>query len=116
MYLADICTVSVNIAGLPGISIPVGVDKEEMPIGMQLIGNRFQEETILNAAYTLEQEIKFRENYKPEFKKWDMWDRQKMSHENAEKCRIKIRIKNDKIWQKKWDIFGLSQVSQKEEK
>ena len=39
MYLADICTVSVNIAGLPGISIPVGVDKEGMPIGMQLIGN-----------------------------------------------------------------------------
>ena len=68
MYLADICTVSVNIAGLPGISIPVGVDKEGMPIGMQLIGNRFQEETILNAAYTLEQEIKFRENHKPEFK------------------------------------------------
>ena len=68
MYLADICTVSVNIAGLPGISIPVGVDKEGMPIGMQLIGNRFQEETILNAAYTLEQKIKFRENYKPQFK------------------------------------------------
>ena len=68
MYLADICTVSVNIAGLPGISIPVGVDKEGMPIGMQLIGNRFQEETILNAAYALEQEIKFRENHKPEFK------------------------------------------------
>ena len=65
MYLADICTVSVNIAGLPGISIPVGVDKEGMPIGMQLIGNRFQEETILNAAYTLEQEIKFREKHKP---------------------------------------------------
>ena len=68
MYLADICTVSVNIAGLPGISIPVGVDKEGMPIGMQLIGNRFQEETILNAAYTMEQKLKFRENYKPEFK------------------------------------------------
>ena len=65
MYLADICTVSVNVAGLPGISIPVGVDKQGMPIGMQLIGNRFQEETILNAAYTLEQQIKFRENYKP---------------------------------------------------
>ena len=69
MYLADICTVSVNIAGLPGISIPVGVDKEGMPIGMQLIGNRFQEEVILNAAYTFEQKIKFRERYKPEFKK-----------------------------------------------
>lgn len=69
MYLADICTVSVNIAGLPGISIPCGVDKEGMPIGMQLIGNKFCEETILNAAYTFEQAIKFRENYKPEFRK-----------------------------------------------
>ncbi|MFR2570751.1 MAG: Asp-tRNA(Asn)/Glu-tRNA(Gln) amidotransferase subunit GatA [Clostridia bacterium] len=68
MYLADICTVSVNIAGLPGISIPVGVDKEGMPIGMQLIGNKFCEETILNAAYTFEQDYKFREKYKPEFK------------------------------------------------
>lgn len=67
MYLADICTVSVNIAGLPGISIPCGVDSQGMPIGMQLIGNRFQEETILNAAYTFEQAIKFRENYKPQF-------------------------------------------------
>lgn len=68
MYLADICTVSVNIAGLPGISIPCGIDKQGMPIGMQLIGNKFCEETILNAAYTFEQEIKFREKYKPEFK------------------------------------------------
>ena len=68
MYLADICTVSVNIAGLPGISIPCGVDSQGMPIGMQLIGNKFCEETILNAAYTFEQKIKFRENYKPEFK------------------------------------------------
>ena len=69
MYLADICTVSVNIAGLPAISIPCSVDKEGMPIGMQLIGNYFAEETILNAAYTFEQNIKFREKYKPEFKK-----------------------------------------------
>ena len=68
MYLADICTVSVNIAGLPGISIPCGVDKENMPIGMQLIGNRFQEEKILNAAYTFEQKIKFRENHRPDEK------------------------------------------------
>ncbi len=65
MYLADICTVSVNVAGLPGISIPCGVDKEGMPIGMQLIGNKFCEETILKAAYTFEQAIQFRKNYKP---------------------------------------------------
>ena len=68
MYLADIDTVSVNVAGLPAISIPCGVDKQGMPIGMQLIGNKFQEETILNAAYTFEQAVQFRKNYKPEFK------------------------------------------------
>ncbi len=68
MYLSDICTVSVNIAGLPGISIPCGIDSQGMPIGLQLIGNKFCEETILNAAYTFEQKIKFRENYKPQFK------------------------------------------------
>ena len=69
MYLADLCTVSLNIAGLPGISIPCGVDKQGMPIGMQIIGNSFDEETILKTAYAAEQQIKFRENYKPEFKR-----------------------------------------------
>ena len=69
MYLADICTVSINIAGVPAISIPCGVDSKGMPIGMQLIGKRFDEETILNAAYTFEQKEKFIEKYKPEFKK-----------------------------------------------
>ena len=68
MYLADLCTVSVNIAGLPGISIPCGVDSSGLPIGLQLIGHPFEEETILQAAYTYEKEIKFRENHKPEFK------------------------------------------------
>ncbi len=47
MYLSDICTVSVNIVGLPGISIPCGVDSKGLPIGMQLIGNKFDEETII---------------------------------------------------------------------
>lgn len=69
MYLADICTVSLNIAGLPGISIPCGIDKTGMPIGMQIIGKQFSEETILNAAYTYEQKTKFRDKYKPEFRK-----------------------------------------------
>ena len=69
MYLADICTVSINIAGLPGISIPCGVDSKGMPIGMQIVGKHFAEETILNAAYTYEQKVKFRDNYKPTFKK-----------------------------------------------
>lgn len=69
MYLADICTVPVNIAGLPGISIPCGVNQEGMPIGMQLIGPRFGEQTILQAAYTFEQEIQFRKQYEPTFRK-----------------------------------------------
>ncbi len=69
MYLADLCTVPVNIAGLPGISIPCGVNSEGMPIGFQLIGKAFGEETILNAAYAYEQKVKFREKYKPEFKR-----------------------------------------------
>ena len=68
MYLSDICTVSVNIAGLPAISIPCGVNSKGMPIGMQLIGNKFAEETILQAAYTFEQTIKFRDKYEPKFK------------------------------------------------
>ncbi len=68
MYLSDICTVSVNIAGLPGLSMPCGVDSKGLPVGMQLIGKRFDEETILNAAYTYEQATKFRETYKPQYK------------------------------------------------
>jgi len=69
MYLSDLCTVPVNIAGLPGISIPCGVNTEGMPIGFQLIGKPFAEETILNVAYAYEQKTNFREHYKPEFKK-----------------------------------------------
>ena len=69
MYLADICTVSINIAGVPAISIPAGVDSNNMPIGMQLIANRFNEGKIFNAAYAFEQKIKFREKYKPDFRK-----------------------------------------------
>lgn len=55
MYLSDIYTISVNLAGLPGISIPVGRDSKGLPVGMQLIGNCFEEEKIIRAAYTFEQ-------------------------------------------------------------
>ena len=55
MYLGDIYTVSVNLAGLPGISVPVGIDSYGLPIGMQLIGNCFQEKKIIRAAYAYEQ-------------------------------------------------------------
>ena len=55
MYLSDIYTISVNLAGLQGISIPVGKDSKGLPIGMQLIGDCFQEKKIIQAAYTFEQ-------------------------------------------------------------
>ena len=54
MYLSDIYTISVNLAGLPGISIPVGKDSKGLPVGMQLIGDCFQEKKIIQAAYTFE--------------------------------------------------------------
>lgn len=68
MYLSDICTVSVNVAGLPGISIPCGVDSQGLPIGMQLIGKKFDEETIIKVAHAYERQANFRQNYKPSFK------------------------------------------------
>ena len=54
MYLGDIYTISVNLAGLPGISVPVGKDSKGLPVGMQLIGNVFDEKTLIRAAYTYE--------------------------------------------------------------
>ncbi len=54
-YLTDICTVPVNIAGLPGVSIPCGFGSDSMPVGLQLIGARFSEPTLLNAAFQYEQ-------------------------------------------------------------
>ena len=55
MYLGDIYTISVNLAGLPGISLPCGKDKNGLPIGLQLIGDCFQEKNIIRAAYAFEQ-------------------------------------------------------------
>lgn len=55
MYLGDIYTISVNLAGLPGMSVPCGKDSNGLPIGLQLIGNCFQEKTIIRAAYSYEQ-------------------------------------------------------------
>ena len=57
MYLSDIYTINVNIAGLPAISIPCGYSKNKLPIGLQLIGNTFEEEKLLKIAYALEQNL-----------------------------------------------------------
>ena len=58
MYLGDIYTIAVNLAGLPGISIPCGTDSAGLPIGMQLIGDCFREKKLLRAAYTYEKAVK----------------------------------------------------------
>lgn len=55
MYLGDIYTVSVNLAGLPGISLPCGMDSKGLPIGLQMIGDCFKEKNIIRAAYAFEQ-------------------------------------------------------------
>ena len=55
MYLGDVYTVSVNLAGLPGISLPCGLDFKGLPIGLQLIGDCFKEKNIIRAAYAYEQ-------------------------------------------------------------
>lgn len=55
MYLGDIYTISVNLAGLPGISVPCGKDSKRLPIGVQLIGDCYSEKTLIRAAYTYEQ-------------------------------------------------------------
>ena len=66
MYLNDIFTVPVNLAGLPAISIPGGHDEKGFPLGLQIIGKAFEEQTILNIAYCLEQKI----NFKNQIKDW----------------------------------------------
>lgn len=58
MYLGDIYTIAVNLAGLPGISVPCGQDSNGLPIGLQLIGDCFQEKKLIRAAYTYEQREK----------------------------------------------------------
>ena len=62
MYLNDIFTVPVNLAGLPGISIPAGLDKNHYPLGLQIIGKPFDEQTVLNIAYSMEEKINYKNN------------------------------------------------------
>ena len=62
MYLNDIFTVPVNLAGLPGISRPAGPDAKGYPLGLQIIGKAFDEQNILNIAYAMEEKINFKNN------------------------------------------------------
>ena len=64
MYLNDIFTVPVNLAGLPAISVPAGYDKNNLPLGLQLIGKPFDEQTILNLSLAIEKRANFHKKYK----------------------------------------------------
>ena len=59
MYLSDIFTIPVNLAGIPAISIPCGFTQGGLPVGLQLMAKPFDEETLLRAAYTFEQETEY---------------------------------------------------------
>jgi aspartyl-tRNA(Asn)/glutamyl-tRNA(Gln) amidotransferase subunit A len=63
MYLFDVFTVTVNLAGLPAISVPAGLDSKGLPLGLQLIGRPWEEEDLLNTAFALEKAVEF--NFKP---------------------------------------------------
>jgi aspartyl-tRNA(Asn)/glutamyl-tRNA(Gln) amidotransferase subunit A len=62
MYLSDIYTISINLAGLPAISLPVANDSEGMPVGLQLIGRAFDEQTVFDGALSLEKNINYTKN------------------------------------------------------
>ena len=64
MYLNDIFTVPVNLSGLPAISVPAGYDKQNLPLGLQLIGKAFDEQTILNLSLAIEKRANFKKNFK----------------------------------------------------
>ena len=57
MYLSDIYTISVNLAGLPALSLPVSVNNEGLPIAIQFIGKKFDEQSVLDAGYGLEKKL-----------------------------------------------------------
>ncbi len=65
MYLSDIYTLSANLAGIPGISVPCGVSKEGLPIGLQLMAGHFQEEVLLKTAHNFEQATDFHKQRPP---------------------------------------------------
>jgi aspartyl-tRNA(Asn)/glutamyl-tRNA(Gln) amidotransferase subunit A len=60
MYLNDVFTVSANLAGLPAISLPIGLAGNGLPLGLQIIGKAFDEQTVFKAAYSLEQDAGFK--------------------------------------------------------
>ena len=66
MYLNDIYTISVNLAGLPAISVPAGFDAADLPVGLQIIGGYFEEARLLNAAHRYQMETDWHSRMPPE--------------------------------------------------
>ena len=64
MYLSDICTIPVNLAGIPAISLPAGISRGGLPIGIQVIGDSLREDNVLKIASTIESEVKW--NIRPQ--------------------------------------------------
>jgi aspartyl-tRNA(Asn)/glutamyl-tRNA(Gln) amidotransferase subunit A len=65
MYLSDVFTLTINLAGLPGLVLPAGLTQAGLPVGLQLIGRHFDEERLLQTAFALESELGFRAKFKP---------------------------------------------------
>jgi aspartyl-tRNA(Asn)/glutamyl-tRNA(Gln) amidotransferase subunit A len=65
MYLSDIFTISANLAGIPGISLPCGFTQAGLPIGLQLLGKPFDEETLLQLAFAYEQATDWHKRKRP---------------------------------------------------
>ena len=59
MYLSDLYTISINLAGLPALSLPICKNPEGMPVGLQLIANAYEEQTLFDGALSLEREIAY---------------------------------------------------------
>ena len=70
MYLNDIFTVPVNLSGLPAKSIPAGKDKNNYPLGLQIIGKAFEEQNLLDISYSMEKELNFKNNLQDWWIKW----------------------------------------------
>jgi aspartyl-tRNA(Asn)/glutamyl-tRNA(Gln) amidotransferase subunit A len=68
MYHTDVYTAPVNLAGLPAVSVPIGIDKKGLPLGIQIIGNFFQELTLFKLAFLVEKKVKFRKLRRKEAK------------------------------------------------
>ena len=117
MYLNDVFTVPTSLAGLPGISVPAGLSARRLPLGLQLIGRPFDEETVLRAAAALEKAAAFTANPPAADPGRGRSLRQPIQHPTLEHarlqmparqrpCRLAVAIADARVW---WARLGLNQ-------